>query len=93
MFVKVGQHIGALEYILPHEYVETMKVLHSQAPTSSFVEIQKVLRQDLKCDVSNDVFRFQIIFPIQFLICFLHDQYSQMTYLMIFLQHLLEQPL
>ncbi|KAE8750039.1 hypothetical protein FOCC_FOCC003163 [Frankliniella occidentalis] len=50
VFVKVGQHIGALEYILPHEYVETMKVLHSQAPTSSFEEIQRVLRQDLKCD-------------------------------------------
>lgn len=55
VFVKVGQHIGALEYILPHEYVETMKVLHSQAPTSSFNEIQKVLRQDLKCD-PEDIF-------------------------------------
>lgn len=50
VFVKVGQHIGALEYILPHEYVETMKVLHSQAPTSSYDEILRVLRQDLKCD-------------------------------------------
>lgn len=52
VFIKVGQHIGALEFILPHEYVETMKVLHSQAPTSSYDEIQRVLSQDLKCNVS-----------------------------------------
>ena len=26
VFVKVGQHIGALDYLLPEEYVNTMKV-------------------------------------------------------------------
>ena len=50
-FIKVGQHIGALDYLLPFEYVSTMKVLHSQAPQSSFEEILKVIKQDLKCEV------------------------------------------
>ena len=27
IIVKVGQHIGALDYLLPEEYVNTMKVI------------------------------------------------------------------
>ena len=30
VFVKVGQHIGALDYLLPEEYVNTMKVGEGQ---------------------------------------------------------------
>lgn len=52
VYVKVGQHIGALEYLLPIEYVNTMKILHSKAPSNSLEEIYKVIRQDLKRDVS-----------------------------------------
>ena len=46
-FVKVGQHVGALEYLLPEEYVNTLKVLHSEAPQSSIEEIKEVIEQDL----------------------------------------------
>ncbi|CAK6974343.1 aarF domain-containing protein kinase 1 [Scomber scombrus] len=46
-FIKVGQHLGALDYLLPEEYTSTLKVLHSQAPQSSMEEIQKVIREDL----------------------------------------------
>jgi aarF domain-containing kinase len=53
VYVKVGQHIGALEYLLPIEYVNTMKILHSQAPANKLEEIYKVIRQDLKRDVSQ----------------------------------------
>ncbi|XP_045418568.1 aarF domain-containing protein kinase 1 isoform X2 [Lemur catta] len=38
-FIKVGQHLGALDYLLPEEYTSTLKVLHSQAPQSSMQEI------------------------------------------------------
>ena len=51
VYIKVGQHIGALDYLVPPEYVETMKVLHSQAPRSTIQEVYKVLREDLKQDV------------------------------------------
>ncbi|XP_042878501.1 aarF domain-containing protein kinase 1-like isoform X1 [Penaeus japonicus] len=49
-FVKVGQHIGSLEYLLPAEYVETMKVLHSSAPESPLDNVYQVLREELKCE-------------------------------------------
>lgn len=51
VYIKVGQHIAALDYLLPSEYVQTMKVLHSRAPTNSMSEIYKVLREDLKQEV------------------------------------------
>uniref|UniRef100_L7LWN6 ABC1 atypical kinase-like domain-containing protein n=1 Tax=Rhipicephalus pulchellus TaxID=72859 RepID=L7LWN6_RHIPC len=46
-FVKVGQHVGALDYLLPVEYVRTLRVLHSKAPASPLQSILQVLREDL----------------------------------------------
>ena len=45
-FIKVGQHIGALEYLLPPEYVQTFKVLHSRAPQSSLEDLFVVIREE-----------------------------------------------
>jgi len=45
-FIKVGQHIGALEYLLPPEYVQTFKVLHSRAPQSSLEDLMTVIREE-----------------------------------------------
>ena len=45
VFIKVGQHIGALEYLVPPEYVNTLKVLHSRAPRSSIQDIKRVCIQ------------------------------------------------
>ena len=41
-YVKVGQHLGGMDYLLPKEYTETLKVLHSSAPQSSVEDIKKV---------------------------------------------------
>ncbi|KAK2843024.1 hypothetical protein Q7C36_011239, partial [Tachysurus vachellii] len=46
-FIKVGQHLGALDYLLPEEYTSTLKILHSRAPASTMQEIQEVIREDL----------------------------------------------
>ncbi|XP_066550896.1 aarF domain-containing protein kinase 1 isoform X2 [Amia ocellicauda] len=46
-FIKVGQHLGALDYLLPEEYTSTLKVLHSRAPQSSLQEIEEVIKEDL----------------------------------------------
>lgn len=53
VYIKVGQHIGALEYLLPSEYVQTMKVLHNDAPKNPVEDLYKVIKQDLKKDVSK----------------------------------------
>ncbi|KAF7284228.1 hypothetical protein GWI33_022380 [Rhynchophorus ferrugineus] len=50
VYIKVGQHIAALDYLLPSEYVQTMKVLHSQAPTTDVKDIYKVLKEDFQQD-------------------------------------------
>jgi aarF domain-containing kinase len=52
-FIKVGQHLGALDYLLPAEYVNTMKILHNQAPQSTYEEVLKVIKEDLKCEVAS----------------------------------------
>jgi hypothetical protein len=51
-FIKVGQHVGSLEYLLPKEYVDTMKVLHNKAPQSDVEELKKVFEEDLKMKAS-----------------------------------------
>ncbi|KAK7571912.1 hypothetical protein V9T40_014384 [Parthenolecanium corni] len=50
VYIKVGQHIGALDYVLPKEYVDTMKELHSNAPASTIEEVYKVIKEDLHRD-------------------------------------------
>uniref|UniRef100_A0A146P702 AarF domain-containing protein kinase 1 n=1 Tax=Fundulus heteroclitus TaxID=8078 RepID=A0A146P702_FUNHE len=52
-FIKVGQHLGALDYLLPEEYTSTLKVLHSRAPQSTMEEIQQVIREDLGKELSE----------------------------------------
>lgn len=54
-YIKVGQHLAALDYLLPPEYVQTMKVLHCHAPTNPIEDIYKVIREDLKKDVSKNL--------------------------------------
>uniref|UniRef100_A0A8C2NM62 AarF domain-containing protein kinase 1 n=1 Tax=Capra hircus TaxID=9925 RepID=A0A8C2NM62_CAPHI len=54
-FIKVGQHLGALDYLLPEEYTSTLKVLHSQAPQSSMKEVRQVIREDLGKEI-HDLF-------------------------------------
>ncbi|XP_018026397.1 aarF domain-containing protein kinase 1 isoform X2 [Hyalella azteca] len=49
-FVKIGQHLGSLEYLLPPEYVKTLQVLHSKAPKSDIESVKSVLRQELHAD-------------------------------------------
>ncbi|XP_078090508.1 aarF domain-containing protein kinase 1 [Mustelus asterias] len=46
-FIKVGQHLGGLDYLLPEEYTSTLKILHSKAPQSRLEEIQQVIEEDL----------------------------------------------
>ena len=46
-FIKVGQHIGTLEYLLPYEYVETMQMLHSKAPQTNIKQIHEMVEKEL----------------------------------------------
>lgn len=54
VYIKVGQHIATLDYLIPKEYVQTMKILHSHAPKNSIEDVFRVIREDLKSDVTVD---------------------------------------
>ena len=47
LFIKVGQHIGALEYLLPREYVQTFKLFHSEAPRTPLHRLMAVIEEEL----------------------------------------------
>ncbi|XP_053201562.1 aarF domain-containing protein kinase 1-like [Panonychus citri] len=47
VFIKVGQHIGSLDYLVPPEYCQVLRVLHDRAPESSIESIKKVIAKDL----------------------------------------------
>jgi len=53
VFIKVGQHIGALDYLLPDEYVNTMKVLHHEAPKMPLEDIYDVISKELGEDAKT----------------------------------------
>ena len=53
LFIKVGQHIGALEYLLPREYVQAFKVFHNEAPQTPFDRLATVIEEDLGKPVSE----------------------------------------
>uniref|UniRef100_A0A8C5R5W5 AarF domain-containing protein kinase 1 n=1 Tax=Leptobrachium leishanense TaxID=445787 RepID=A0A8C5R5W5_9ANUR len=52
-FIKVGQHLGALEYLLPPEYTHTLSILHSQAPITPLRDVLHVVEKELGKEVSD----------------------------------------
>lgn len=61
IYIKLGQHLSALEYILPPEYCRTMNVLHNQAPTSTLEEVQQVFQDELEMKLEQV---FEVFDPI-----------------------------
>jgi len=57
-FIKVGQHVGSLDYLLPPEYVNTMKVLHDKAPETPLHKVHQVIREEFGAEVSVTPRRF-----------------------------------
>lgn len=52
-YIKIGQHIGSLEYLLPPEYVQTFKVFHSNAPQTPLDRLGKVIQEEL--NISGEI--------------------------------------
>eukprot|EP00127_Corallochytrium_limacisporum_P002949 Clim_evm38s143 gene=Clim_evmTU38s143 len=57
VYIKLGQHVGALDYLLPEEYVNTLRILHDEAPTDSWNEVVRMVESQLPNGKKlNDVF-------------------------------------
>jgi hypothetical protein len=47
VYVKVGQHLANLDLLLPFEYVNELSSLFDGAPSSSYEDVRRVIREDL----------------------------------------------
>ena len=48
IFIKFGQHLSALDYLLPHEYTSIMRVLQDHAPTTTYEDIESVFLHEFR---------------------------------------------
>ncbi|CAD6186636.1 unnamed protein product [Caenorhabditis auriculariae] len=55
VFIKVGQHLASLEYLIPLEYTDTLQVLTSRAPQASKEDVEFVIETELGSK-SNEIF-------------------------------------
>lgn len=47
VYIKIGQHLANLDYLIPQEYIETLSSLFDAAPLSSYSDVCKVIEEDL----------------------------------------------
>ncbi|WCJ19860.1 AarF domain-containing protein kinase 1 [Euphorbia peplus] len=48
IYIKLGQHIGQLEYVVPQEYVQTMRAsMLNKCPVSSYDQVCQVIKKEL----------------------------------------------
>ncbi|KAJ4822898.1 hypothetical protein Tsubulata_035437 [Turnera subulata] len=48
IYIKLGQHIGQLEYLVPQEYVQTMREsMLNKCPVSSYEQVCEVFKKEL----------------------------------------------
>lgn len=48
VYIKVGQHTAVMDYLLPFEYVQTMKISHCHAPENLIENTFKIIKEELK---------------------------------------------
>lgn len=47
LYIKIGQQVASMAGFIPDQYVDTLKVMRNQAPTITFDEVRRVIREDL----------------------------------------------
>ncbi|RPB05085.1 ABC1-domain-containing protein [Choiromyces venosus 120613-1] len=53
VFIKLGQHLAAMGYLLPAEWTDTFIPLQDQCPVSSFESIEKMILDDTGQSISD----------------------------------------
>lgn len=56
IYIKLGQHLSALEYLLPPEFCEIMSVLQNAAPQSPIEDVERVFQEDFEGRGIADLF-------------------------------------
>lgn len=47
VYIKIGQHIANLDYLVPPEYIEALSALFDDAPVSDYKDVREVIKEDL----------------------------------------------
>jgi predicted unusual protein kinase regulating ubiquinone biosynthesis (AarF/ABC1/UbiB family) len=55
VYIKVGQHLANLDYLIPQEYTEVLSTLFDDTPRSTYDNVCKVIEEDLGGKV-DDIF-------------------------------------
>ena len=53
VYIKFGQHLSQMSYLVPDAYCETMQSMLQQAPASPFEEVQHSIVQSLGCPLDE----------------------------------------
>ncbi|CCH42692.1 hypothetical protein BN7_2236 [Wickerhamomyces ciferrii] len=53
IYIKLGQHISAMTYLLPKEWTDTMIPLQDKCPESTFEEINELFEKDLNKSIDE----------------------------------------
>ncbi|CDK27587.1 unnamed protein product [Kuraishia capsulata CBS 1993] len=53
IYIKLGQHVSAMTYLLPLEWTDTMIPLQSQCPESSLDEIRQMFKTDMGVELEE----------------------------------------
>ena len=61
IFIKLGQHLTSLEYMLPREWCETFIPLQDQCPVSSYESIENMVKNDTGNSISEHFSSFDPI--------------------------------
>lgn len=56
VYIKVGQHLANLDYLIPQEYIEVLSALYDDNPRSDFADVQRVIKDELGAD-PEDLFQ------------------------------------
>lgn len=59
IYIKLGQHLSMLDYVLPDEYTGTLKALLSSNPHSSLASVRRVFEEDLGAPPERVFARFE----------------------------------
>ena len=53
VYIKVGQHLANLDYLIPQEYIDVLSSLFDSAPQSDYEQVCKVIQEDLNTDIDK----------------------------------------
>ncbi|KAI8871725.1 ABC1-domain-containing protein, partial [Ramicandelaber brevisporus] len=56
VYIKLGQHLAALTYVLPREWTEPMAALQDKCQTTPFEDVEQLLLTELGIERLDDVF-------------------------------------